>query len=147
MVKIDSEIIKINPDPITQGNGFNLNNLLSQENQKFILEVINGINELLKNRMALTNNVGYNMEKTPIREQVNRVEDRTIKNAQETPTVNVNEPQQPLNEKDILNDLINGLNDLIKFLGENCTLGQLKKMVEDNPDQVITILKMKGIIK
>lgn len=146
MVKIDGQIIKINQEPINN-TGFNLNNLLSSDNQKFILDVINGINEILKNRMALTNNGGLIMEKTPIREQVNINEDRTVKNLQIADTNENKQPQQPINEKDLITDLINGLDDLIKLLGENFTLGQLKKLVVENPDKVIMILKMKGVLK
>ena len=146
MVKIDGQIIKINPEPLNN-TGFNLNNLLSSDNQKFILDVINGINEILKNRMALSNNSGLTMEKTPIREQVNINQDRTVKNLQIAESNENKQPQQPINEKDLITDLINGLDDLIKLLGENFTLGQLKKLVVENPDQVIMILKLKGVLK
>ena len=51
MVKIEGQIIKIAEQQT--GNTNLISSILSPENQKFILEVINGVNRILENRNAL----------------------------------------------------------------------------------------------
>lgn len=149
MVKIEGQIIKIAEQQT--GNTNLISSILSPENQKFILEVINGVNRILENRNALMQQPNQIVGGNQIRNIENREpiiynEETTVKNEQEITTNENKQPQQPINEKELIAQLINGLDDLIKFLGDKCTLADLKKLVAENPDQVINLLKMKGVI-
>jgi hypothetical protein len=53
MVKIEGQIIKIAEQQT--GNTNLISSILSPDNQKFILEVINGVNRILENRKACNN--------------------------------------------------------------------------------------------